>query len=133
MADRDLRDDMLKLVRYKILFVKRGYEDVLLQDVEELVHDNVTEADYIGWKIAAFIQKLPDRQTKVPSKWKSEYPVNEAGKPPYREGDVLLRLPEDDKKYLRVYYEILDRYAREQFKYEEVQLDVLKEIRDRLG
>jgi hypothetical protein len=48
MVDRDLRDDMLKLVRYKILFVKRGYEDVLVQDVEELVHDNVTEGDYIG-------------------------------------------------------------------------------------
>ena len=134
MSDRDLRDDMLKLVRYKILFVKREYEDVLLQDQEELVHDNITEADYIGWKIADFIQKLPNRETKVPSKWK-DYPPDDLvqGKPKYRDGNVLLGLPEEDKKYLRVYYEVLDRYTRERFKYEEEQIDVLKEIRNKLG
>src|SRR5262245_31292070 len=45
MSDRDLRDDMLKLVRYKVLFVKRDYEHVFYEK-EELVHDNITEADY---------------------------------------------------------------------------------------
>jgi hypothetical protein len=29
-----------------------------------------------------------------------------------------------------VYFEVLDRYVREEFKYEEDQIDVLKEIRD---
>ena len=42
-------------------------------------------------------------------------------------------MPEEDKKYLRVFFEILDRYPREKFKYEEMQIDVLKEIRDKLG
>jgi hypothetical protein len=128
MADRDLRDDMLKLVRYKVLFVKRDYEHVFLPEVEELVHDNISEADYIGWKIAEFIQKLRDKKTLIPKHWKG-YPEN---KPEYRDGDTLTGLPEEDKKYLRVYFEVLDRYTRERFKYEEEQIDVLKEIRDSL-
>jgi hypothetical protein len=130
MADRDFRDDMLKLVRYKVLFVKREYEHVFYEK-EELVHDNITEADYMGWKIAEFIQKLDERKTEIPSKWKT-YPENQPGKR-YREGDKLIALPEEDKKYLRVFFEILERYPREKFKYEEMQIDVLKEIRDRLG
>jgi len=41
--------------------------------------------------------------------------------------------PEDDKKYLRVYFEVLERYKREKFRYEEEQIDVLREIRDEIG
>src|SRR5215510_11952109 len=48
MADRDLHDDMLKLVRYKILFVKRDYEHVF-KEVEELVSDNTDAASYTAW------------------------------------------------------------------------------------
>lgn len=134
MADRDLRDDQLKLVRYKILFVKRDYETVLLQDQEELVHDNITDSEYTGWKIAEFIQQLADHKTKVPEKWKNypSYETTEDGRHKYRVGNTLLGLPEEDKKYLRVYYEVLDRYARERFRYEERQIEVLEDIRDRL-
>src|SRR5262249_61980068 len=46
---------------------------------------------------------------------------------------VLTGLPDDDKKYLRVYYEVLERYPREKFKYEEQQIRVLEEIRDRVA
>jgi hypothetical protein len=130
MADTDFRDDMLKLVRYKILFVKREYEHVFYEK-EELVHDNITDADYKGWKIAEFIQQLSQLETTIPDKWKS-YPENKPNKQ-YRQGDKLMGLPEEDKKYLRVFFEILDRYPREKFKYEEIQIEVLKEIRDRLG
>lgn len=131
MSDRDLRDDMLKLVRYKVLFVKRDYEHVFYEK-EELVHENIDAADYTGWKIAEFIQSLKsedvDKQVKVPPKWKSKgYPKGE-----YTKGEILIGLEEDDKKYLRVYYEVLDRYTRERFKYEEEQIDVLREIRDSL-
>jgi hypothetical protein len=130
MEDRDFRDDMLKLVRYKILFVKREYEHVFYER-EELVHDNITESDYRGWKIAEFIQQLGEKKTVIPTKWKT-YPENQRDKQ-YREGTILIALPEEDKKYLRVFVEILDRYPREKFKYEEMQIDVLKEIRDKLG
>ena len=32
-----------------------------------------------------------------------------------------------------MYFEVLERYKREKFRYEEEQIDVLREIRDELG
>jgi len=104
--DKDLNDDLLKLVRYKILFVKRGDEEVL-REKDELVYDNMDGPAFTAWKIAEYIEA-----TKTDSK--------------------LKRVGKDDEKYLRVFYEVLERSPRERFKYEEDQIQVLKEIRDRL-
>ena len=132
MIDTNLSDDKLKLVRYKILFIKRDYETAF-PEAEELVADSMTDTAYTAWKIAEFIQTLADRKTTAPGKWNG-YPENrEAPALPYRDGDFLLGLPEDDKKYLRVYFEVLDRYDREEAKYEQQQIDVLKQIRDRIS
>src|SRR2546421_6331966 len=103
MRDKDLSDDQLKLVRYKILFVKRDYE-AAFQEQEELVHDNMTGDAFAAWKVAEFIQKLVKRKTDLPSTWK-DYPTNEPPNPPYKDGSILLGFPERDKKYLRVYFE----------------------------
>lgn len=100
--NKDLRDDMLKLVRYKVLFVKREEERVLQQG-DELVSDNMDSTAFTAWKIAQL-----------------------------KDSDVLKGISDEDKKYLRVYFEVLDRYPRERFKYEEDQIKVLEEIRDRL-
>ena len=128
MSDKNLRDDMLKLVQYKILFLKRDYEHAF-QEQEELVTDNLDEAGYTAWKIAAFIQQLGEkRHTIVPENWK-HYPPHD---PQYREGSTLVGFPEEDKKYLRVYYKVLDRWPREAFNFEEEQIKVLKQIRDNL-
>ena len=132
MAEKDLRDDMLKLVRYKVLFVKRDLE-YAFPEREELVPDNIDATGYTAWKIAEFIQDLKD--TEIPRKWRDKkYPrdvTNEAssplGPPP-----KINELDEEDKKYLRVYFEVLDRYPRERFKYEERQIEVLEEIRDKM-
>jgi hypothetical protein len=133
MPDQDLRDDMLKLVRYKILFVKRDYEEVLLPDKEELVSENTDAASYTAWKIAEFIQDLDN--VTIPKKWRDKkYPrdvAQEIGSPP---GTLptINKLDEDDKKYLRVYFEVLQRYPRERFRYEERQIEVLEQIRDKM-
>jgi len=131
MSDKDLRDDMLKLVRYKILFVKRDLEHAF-QEKEELVSENTDAAGYTAWKIAEFIQNLPDEP--IPKKWvdKNYPPIREESPPVSRRPGMIYALPEDDKKYLRVYYEVLERYARERFKYEERQIEVLEQIRDKL-
>ena len=100
---KDLHDDMLKLVRFKVLFVKRESERVL-KEGDELVADNLDSTAYTAWKIAE---------------------LEKSGE--------LKDIPDKDRKYLRVYYEVLDRYPREKFKYEEDQIEVLKEIRDKLG
>lgn len=125
--DRELNDDTLKLVRFKILFVKREYEHAFPEQ-EELVSDNIDGTAFTAWKVAEFIQSLGRREVPAPRKWlEKKYPAG------YVEEGLLTGLPEDDKKYLRVYYEVLERYKREKFRYEEEQIDVLREIRDRIG
>ena len=123
--DRDLRDDMLKLVRYKVLFVKREYEHAFPEQ-EDLVSENLDGSAFTAWKVAEFIQDLARHKTEVPFKWGKSYPEG------HRTGTVLTGLPDEDKKYLRVYYEVMDRYPREKFKYEEEQISVLEDIRDEL-
>jgi len=44
----------------------------------------------------------------------------------------LKDLPHEDKKYLRLFFEVLERFPREDFKHEERQIEVLEQIRDRL-
>lgn len=141
MPDTNLNDDMLKLVRYKILFVKREYE-VAFPEQEELIYDNLTDTGFVAWKIAEFIQHLGD--TSLPPKWRNKnYPANQAEQPgdpaivrkwqdeKARGGDRRVHwLPEGDKKFLRVYYEVLARYTRERFKHDERQIEVLEQIRD---
>jgi hypothetical protein len=136
-TDRDLSGDMLKLVRYKILFMKRGYE-IAFPEQEELVADNTNATAYAAWKIAEFTQRLGD--TEVPAKWgkdkdgRPKYP-GEAKQiePTGQKIWVINRLPEDDKKYLRVFFEVLDRYPRAKFKFEKRQIKLLEQIRDRLA
>jgi hypothetical protein len=79
---------------------------------------------------ALFIQHLREqRTTTVPAKWQRYPPHN----PQYREGETLIGFPEEDKKYLRVYYEVLDRWPREPFEFQELQIEVLAQIRDQLS
>jgi len=132
--EKDLHDDMLKLVRYKVLFVRREYE-VAFPEQEDLVSDNMDGSAFTAWKIAEFIQNLgtkdsasvPASHTRVPQKWIDKRYAEEYWKDGYLTG-----IPHEDKKYLRVYYEVLERYPREKFKYEEQQIRVLEEIRDKL-
>ncbi len=126
--DKDLHDDMLKLVRYKILFVKREYEHAFPEQ-EDLVSDNMDGSAFTAWKVAEFIQHLARGTTLVPEKWGERYPSD---RDKFVRDGKLIGFPDHDKKYLRVYFEVLDRYPREKFKYEEKQIEVLKEIRDKL-
>jgi len=126
--DNNLQDDMLKLVRYKILFVKREYE-YAFPEREDLVSENMDGSAFTAWKVAEFIQELGRKETPVPLRWQSKaYPETD-----YVNEGKLLGFREDDKKYLRVYYEVLERYPRQKFKYEERQIRVLEQIRDRLA
>jgi DNA-binding beta-propeller fold protein YncE len=126
--DKDLGDDMLKLVRYKVLFVKREYEHAF-PEREELVSDRMDGSAFTAWKIAEFIQGLGSQTTTVPNRWRDKgYPQSE-----FVMNGKLVGLNDEDKKYLRVYYEVLERYPREKFKYEEQQIRVLEQIRNSLG
>jgi hypothetical protein len=134
MSDRDLHGDDLKLVRYKLLFVKRDYE-VVFYEAEDLVAEDMDEKSFAAWKTAEFIQRLGEKKTPVPRRWK-DYPPEKSkdGHITYvtmvNNRKVLVGLPDDDKKFLRVYLEVLDRYPREESKYDKDQVDVLRGIRE---
>ena len=124
---KDLQNDMFKLVRYKVLFVKRGYEHAFSEQ-EELVSENTDDAAYTAWKIAEFNQELRQGKTAIPRTWLEKgYPPSE-----YVQNGQLLEIPDDDKRYLRVYYEVLEQYTREQLKYNEDQDRELERIKDAL-
>jgi hypothetical protein len=125
--DRDLSDDMLKLVQYRVLFVKRDLE-YAFREKEELVPDNMSAQAFTAWKIAEFIQHLDE--VNVPAKWlRKNYPRDCH----QRAEDRIEKLPEEDKKYLRLQFEVLRRYPRERLRYEERHIEVLEGIRDALG
>jgi hypothetical protein len=128
MPDQDLHgDNELKLVRYKILFVKRDLEHAFYPEKEELVAESIDATGYTAWKIAEFIQEL--NTVPIPKKWRDKkYPRDVAN----QANPMIGSLDEEDKKYLRVYFEVLERYPREKFKYEERQIEVLEQIRDKL-
>jgi hypothetical protein len=85
--------------------------------------------------VAEFVQRCHRCEIEAPSKWRNRYPAKYLQPP--RAGDKeqqhLTGFPEDDKKYLRVFYQVLERYQREKFRYEQTQVDVLREIRDELA
>lgn len=138
----------LILWRYKVLFIKRDLEHAF-PEAEDLIPNDVT--DITAWKIAEFIQQLGQCKIQVPGKWiEKRYPnpkkfwrvdCHTAGG---REVDdieetcnknipiYLIGLPEDDKKFLRLYSQQLASYQRQDPKYAERQIEVLEQIRDNL-
>jgi hypothetical protein len=99
MPDTNLADDMVKLVRYTIVSIKRDEEAILVRG-EEVFDDNMSDDAFATWVISKH---------------------SETG-----------GLPADDRKYLRVSYEVLERWARQDGKYDSRKIRVLQEIRDRL-
>jgi hypothetical protein len=127
--------DRLRLVRYKVLFLKNKFEAAFPED-EELVAEDITKDGFITWKIAEFIQKMERGEIRQPHRWYTEnnYPARtKGGRVTTRDGQHYVRaLPDKDKKYLRVYSEVLAWYDRERRNYERDKVDVLEQIRNAL-
>lgn len=142
MPDQDLsgNGEQLKLVRYKILFVKRDLEAVLQDEKEELISTEMDAASYSAWKTAEFVQDIARHPAKIPAKWKKnddikyppkEYRESEGSDGKFKQDDdghYYSGLPGDDKRFLRVYFEVMQRYPREKTDYEQRQLEALEDI-----
>jgi hypothetical protein len=130
--DIDCKPDceILKLVRYKILFVMRDYECAFPEE-EELVADELTDTAFTAWKIAEFVQRLDDEKdpirSRLPSKW-VKYLGEKCKDTPNAKHPKA-----EDKKFLRVYYEVLERYPREKLRYHEQELEELRNINSSLS
>jgi|SRR5215212_9289676 len=124
--------DRLRLVRFKVLFLKDKLEHAFPEE-EELVSEDITRDGFISWKVAEFIQKLGREEVRQPRKWydKNNYPANDGGRVAGAfPKSYIIDLPDKDKKYLRVYSDVLAWYDREKKNYERDKVDALEEIRD---
>lgn len=59
MADKNLSDDMLKLVSYSIVCIERGHEKVLLCNDCKIFSDNMSDCDFDAWVIADYCEHHP--------------------------------------------------------------------------
>jgi hypothetical protein len=132
----------VQLISYKISFVKENLEAVLLRDGEDIIDDaSDCGTSFEVWKTAEFVQTLheknPPTPGKRPSKWiKNSYPpvryrTDEHGNPA-AEGLYYNGIPEEDKKFLRFYHEVLANYQRESTNYQESQAKALQSIEQTL-
>lgn len=127
MRDQDLSGDDLKLVRYRVLFVKREYE-VAFPERDDLLTYSTGPAEYGGLKIAEFMEDAAKGGVAQPPKWKAKGYPPANGQPPGG-----WSIPSEDRKYVKFYFEVLDRIPREKAEYAKDQVDVLREISAKIG
>lgn len=98
VPDTNLSDDMVKLVRYSVVSIKRDDEKPLLVGKEKVFDDNLDGEAFTTWVTSEV--------------------ANAHG------------LSAEDRKYLRVSYEVLGRWPKQDRKYEQRQLEKLKGIQE---
>ncbi len=92
----------LKIVRYRIVFTKRDYETTL-KEGEEALNDFTEAAAFAQLKMAQFVRDLKQDGGIRPKVWRDKnYPqgVN---------GDLYHKIPDEDRKYVRVIFAVLYR------------------------
>jgi hypothetical protein len=121
IMDTNLSDDMVKLVRFTIVSIKRDDEHVLgegkgpddedypsppryrIARGEKIVTESMTDDSFSAWVISEYFEK-----------------------------DHCEPVDAEDKKYLRVYHEVLKRWVKQDRKFEKNQLGYLAGIEDQL-
>ena len=127
--------ETVRLIRYKIAFIKEGFEAILHEE-QVVVSSETFDCDgtsFEVWKTAEFFQSLP---RDVVAAWKTgkeedenlvyKYPPDD-----YLEGDDAghytgryTGIPEEDKKYLRFFQEEEATYERRK----DTEVNVLRDI-----
>ena len=112
MADTNLNDNMVKLVEYTIVTIEREKETMLHGPQQKMLTDDLTGDAFSNARIAEWINGRHEELSRKGIK----------------------------PSTLRVYYNVLDRWPKEDLKraekavnHDEQQLEILREIADRLG
>jgi len=118
----NLEDDMVKLVAYTIVCLRRDKERIMDGGQDSvIVTDNMTGEAFTSMIIAKYLQEEVDD------------PNDDTGKKKISRIEWIKLKPEwelDDLRYLRVYYVVSHRWPREPLDFEERQIDWLQKIRD---
>ena len=117
----NLSGEELKLVRYTPNFRKRNFEYAWPSD-QELVTNDRSESDLEAQRLGNFMSKLD--KTARPEIWvKRNYP-------PTEKGTNINTIPDEDKKFMYVLVEVLQRFPRDKGQYQDDQLKYLAGIKD---
>jgi hypothetical protein len=157
---QNLNDDMVKLVAYAIVSVRRGHERIL--DGGEgtlLVKGKMTQDAFTSYVIARYLQKEISKDDKEEAireliKALDRY-LREGKADDTRKFAHLLKgylqealtdeqkhetgrkkfrqIPDEDRKFLRVHFVVSNRWRREPKKFEEEQVAVLEEISEAIA
>lgn len=151
-----LNDDMVKLVAYAIVSVRRGHERIL--DGGEgtlLVIGKMTAESFTSFIIGRYLQQEVSKDDKEEAikeliKALDRYLCKGAGGDARNFAELvrtdlqetltdkqandtkpkqLRRIPDEDRRFLRVHFVVSNRWSREAEKFEEEQIAVLEEIR----
>jgi hypothetical protein len=130
VTDQDLAGDDAKSVSYWITFIKPDLV-ATLQDMQTDIINYATDAgSYCGLTIAEYLQRLAARKASLPGEWK------DLSLPPGYATDegksLLLDIPQNDRKYIKVNYRIDWRQAVSEAERETEKVEALREIRDAL-
>jgi len=108
MSVDDLSDDMVKLVAYTIVSVKRDEERPLPKGRDQIIiTSNLSGEAFTSFIIAKYFQSQD-----------------------YKDLNESEKVKEEDRKYLRVHYVVSRRWPREPLRFEERQIEALSDIRD---
>lgn len=155
---KNLNDDMVKLVAYSIVSIRRQDERVLKGgEGTVVIVEPMTEENFTAYIIGHYLQQedTNDKEDAIREFIDAlERSLREIGDGSVRQFAEVLRrylresitnnkkktsvkrklrqIPEEDRKYLRVNYVVSNRWPREPLKFEEDQVAVLEDIRDKL-
>ena len=135
----DLSGDDIKTVGYWITFQKPDYETTLQARQDETIDYATTAESFAGLKLTEFIHKVTDPKGKgipYPSSWPQAPPdntyVTSGIDPITNRPSRLLVIPPNDRRYLDVQVELAFRKERQDPKHARQQVDVLRQITDKL-
>jgi hypothetical protein len=128
-GDSDLSGTDLKYVEYSILFTKRDLETPLDREENSLVDYPTTGASFAGLRMGAFMVKFAISGIDMPRRWSDRGYPSEVANP---DKVKLSEVPESDHKYITFVYRVKNRLSREAKEYEREQVEVLRNIRDKI-
>jgi hypothetical protein len=117
--DTDLNDDMLKLVRWRVLWTEPDHE-ASLANGEEFINYRTDSCQYGGQIMVAFIGRAQDPNSSEHAALTRVVPDGVSG------------LTADNRRYLRAEMEVLSRQAKEEPRYDQRQTEAMEEIAERL-
>jgi hypothetical protein len=127
-CEPDLSGSEVKNISYWITFLKPDYQASLQERRDKTIDYATTAQSFASERFGEFLDRLHSVGIEVPSDWKdlpsSDYILNAAGR--------LIEIPQRDRHFVDVTIEVNWRRPKQGAEYQKEQVDVLKQIRDRL-